>query len=412
MSGLLDRAVVDRAFSGFPNSPILIALSGGGDSTALLHLMLGAYGPARLRVAVVDHGLREGSAIEARQAADHALRLGVAARVATLAWASAGPHGQEAARKARYRVLCAQARKHGAAVIALAHTRDDQAETVLLRAAAGSNWRGLSGMRAFAPAPVWPEGRGHWLMRPLLAARRTKLRTYLSEKGAAWIEDASNANAAYARVRARARLAEMEREGLDPMRLAALAEKLGIRAAALDAAAAELIARAVRFEQDKLRLDLAAWRGAAGVRQRALGVLIASVSGEAQESAARGLEDIEARLTRPEFTGATLGGARLRPLRGAVRLERDKGAVRGRADGRAAIAPLALAPDAERVWDGRLAVRASQSGWTLRADGEGRPRVVNETQTLTLKDAEASGILAFRWLLSDHVAHLLAVFSA
>src|SRR5512145_1318327 len=202
---MLDRLTIERMGAAAGDGPIQLALSGGGDSVALLHLMIDQIGAPRVRAAVVDHALRAGSAADARRAHAFARALGVEAAVVTLAWPSAGAkRAQRAARQARYAALCDRARAIGARVIAAAHTADDQAETVLMRAAAGSNWRGLAGMAPLAPVPLWPEGRGLVLARPLLGARREALRTMLRARGAEWIEDPANADPTFERVRARA----------------------------------------------------------------------------------------------------------------------------------------------------------------------------------------------------------------
>src|SRR5690606_29935538 len=155
-------------------APVLIALSGGGDSVALLHLLADRFGPQRLRAAIVDHALREGSAADARRAAGFAEALGVGADILTLSWEGRANRGQQAARAARYRALCAFAREKGLELIAAAHTADDQAETVLMRAAAGSGWRGLAGAAPLAFAPGWPGGGGSTPARPPAAARRSR----------------------------------------------------------------------------------------------------------------------------------------------------------------------------------------------------------------------------------------------
>jgi tRNA(Ile)-lysidine synthase len=131
-------------------------------------------GGARFLALVVDHGLRAGSAADAARARDFAEALGVRAEVLTIAWAEGAKRAQAHARVARYDLLCARARQIEAQVIVVGHTADDQIETVFMRAGAQSSWRGLAGMSALAPAPVWPQGRGLWIARPLLGARRAR----------------------------------------------------------------------------------------------------------------------------------------------------------------------------------------------------------------------------------------------
>jgi len=396
---MLDRLTIERLEAAAAGGPILIALSGGGDSLALLHLMADRCGPARLRAAIVDHALRPGSEVDAARAQAAAVAIGVTAEVLTLSWDANTSRAQSAARDQRYRALTGAARRHGACVIATGHTRDDQAETVLLRAARDSGWRGLAGMRALAPAPIWPEGRGLWLARPLLSARRDDLRTLLRERGACWIEDPANANPNFARVRARAVLSELQAEGLDPMRLAALAERLATHADALDQAALALIESAVAFADDVAVIDLAAWRGAEAVRERTLAVLIAAASGQARPPAADG---VEAELTR---TGAvTLGGALLRRNRDAIRISRDPGALTGRADGAKPPPPLVLAPDVEAVWDGRLAVFAREPGWSV---------IVERGVPVLARGAARQSIAAAspKWLLQQRVWRLLTTLN-
>jgi len=399
---MLDPLTIERMQAAAGDGPIVVALSGGGDSVALLHLLTERLGAARLRAAVVDHKLREGSDRDARAAAESAQAAGVEAHVLELSWPQSSSRAHETARALRYAALCAQARKLGARVIAVGHTRDDQAETVLLRAARGSGLRGLAGMRSYAPAPLWPEGRALRLARPLLSARRNQLRAYLTTRGASWLEDPANESEIYARVRARHVLARVEREGLDPMRFAALAERLQLLAHRIDEQAAALIAEAAEFKEAEVVLDLESWRDAETVKRRALEALITAVSGEARGPSPIQLESLSDALKQAEFSGATLGGAWLQARGARIVIRRDPGALTGRAGGAGPLPPLPLRMGEETIWDGRVALNADESGWSVVFDGK----------TPLLQRGEERRALAAaspHWLLRERVRHVLGM---
>jgi tRNA(Ile)-lysidine synthase len=397
---MLNRATIERMAAKAGGGPILIALSGGGDSVALLHLLVAEFGAARLHACVVDHALRDGSGANAVRGAGFAERLGVRTSIETLHWSIGANRAHEAAREARYAVLCRAAQESGARVIVTGHTRDDQAETVLIRAARGSGLRGLAGMRAIAPVPVWPEGRGLSLCRPLLDARRANLRTYLRDQGADWIEDPANTNEAYARVRARQTLAALEQGGLDPMRLAAIAEKLAPLAEALDIAAFDLIQSAARFDVDAIGVDPSRFQNAdEAVRQRALFALIAAAGGHARGPASGQVADLDAALAL-NFTSATLAGALIRKRGNRLSFTRDRGALEGRADGTPPVAPLVLSAGEEAVWDRRLALTAREPGWSVAFENGA---------TLLARGEERTDLAAAspHWLIKDRVRHVL-----
>ncbi|MDX1392887.1 MAG: tRNA lysidine(34) synthetase TilS [Gemmatimonadota bacterium] len=171
---------------------MLVALSGGGDSLALLHLLREAAGARRLELhaAHFDHGLRPDSAVTAARVAQICAELGVPIRRGV---AGELTGGQAASRRARYAFLEREADACGADRIALAHQLDDQLETVLFRLVRGTGVRGLAGI---------PERRGPFV-RPLLAVRRGELRDYLASRGEAWLPDPSNRDRRYARTRLR-----------------------------------------------------------------------------------------------------------------------------------------------------------------------------------------------------------------
>jgi tRNA(Ile)-lysidine synthase len=176
-----------------PARRVRVGLSGGLDSTVLLHLLAGLRQPLSidLSAAHVQHGLVAGSeawAGECRRLCD---RLGVPLAVCRVEVDRRHPGGLEAAaREARRAALAAL----GDDALALAHHRDDQAETVLFRAIRGAGVRGASGMR-----PVDPSGPGPMIWRPLLDVPRADLLAHARSAGLAWVDDPSNADCGFSR---------------------------------------------------------------------------------------------------------------------------------------------------------------------------------------------------------------------
>lgn len=401
---MLDRLTIERIEALSKEAPIVVAVSGGGDSMALLHLLCDALGRDRFRAVIVDHALRPGSAEDAHAAHAAALPLAAGAKIVTLTWPGGLKISQQAARTERYKALCAEARACGARVIAPGQTLDDQIETIMMRAAAGSTWRGLTGMAPLAPAPLWPEGRGLLLARPLLDARRAALRELLTSRGVRWIEDPANTNPAYERVRVRTRLAQLEAQGFDARRIAALARALRPFAERLDSEAAALIGRAAAFEDDRILVRLDAWKGPDEVLRRALSALITAASGSAREPGRREVERLAEQLASSAFRGASLGGAVLSRRRDNIEITRDRGALEGRAGGAGPIAPMDLPESAATVWDGRLELCARRTGLRVLWGGSG-PILEWDGKAAPLSDAV--GAVDARWLLEERVKHVL-----
>jgi tRNA(Ile)-lysidine synthase len=161
-------------------------------------------------------------------------------RPVVLRWQGSRPTAdiQAAARKARYGLLTQWCRARGVLHLLLAHHREDQAETLLLRLGRGSGLDGLAAM------PAIGEQDGVRLLRPLLGVPKARLQASLQEMGQPWIDDPSNRNPAYARVRWRALLPTLADEGLTASRLAATAQRLGHARVALDTATTALLAEA------------------------------------------------------------------------------------------------------------------------------------------------------------------------
>ena len=208
---------------------LVIAVSGGPDSTALLVLAARwakkLKKPPKLLAVTVDHGLRPQAGAEAAAVKRLARRLGVPHR--TLRWRGEKPESglQEAARAARYRLLAQAAARAGCAYILTAHTIDDQAETVLFRLARGSGLAGLAGM---APASLLPAGGGReaFIVRPFLEMAKSRLIATLAAAVVTYSEDPSNTDPRFARARLRALMPALAREGLDARGLSRLAARM------------------------------------------------------------------------------------------------------------------------------------------------------------------------------------------
>src|SRR6202035_3155272 len=212
-SHAFSSADIDALFAPFVRAKaLLIAISGGPDSTALL-LMAAEWakrrGKTQIDAATVDHGLRPESADEAKAVAALCARLGVGHRV--LQWKGAKPTSrlQERAREARYRLLVDHARAVSADALMTAHHADDQAETVLFRLLRGSGVAGLRGMDLMTARD------GMVIARPLMGLKKRDLIAFANERGAPFIDDPSNADPRFARTRLRALLARLGEEGLD-----------------------------------------------------------------------------------------------------------------------------------------------------------------------------------------------------
>lgn len=200
--------------------PLLAAVSGGGDSVALLRLLhlLAPHRGWRLSLGHVDHGLRPDSGQDAAFVQDLAAGLGLECRVRRVEVRARGRSPEEAARLARRAALLEMAQEAGAAVIALAHNADDQAETVLARTLTGSGPSGLAGMLPL-DGPWW---------RPLLAARRQDLRDCLRGMGQDWRRDPSNQSLAPLRNRIRHQLLPLAAETVNPRVVEALGRLAGL----------------------------------------------------------------------------------------------------------------------------------------------------------------------------------------
>ena len=189
------RTVRERALVS-SGDHVLVACSGGPDSTTLLHVLhrLRSELGITLCVASIDHGLRPESASEVEQVGAFANTLGLPFHSVRVEVPREGASIQARARELRYRALQGIASSRGAARIAVGHTQDDQAETVLARVLRGAGLRGLGGIEA---------RRSDGVIRPLLDCRRSDVRGYAVGRALPFIDDPSNHQRAFERVRIR-----------------------------------------------------------------------------------------------------------------------------------------------------------------------------------------------------------------
>jgi tRNA(Ile)-lysidine synthase len=211
---------------------LILAVSGGPDSIALMWLAARwrkalTRGPELLAV-TVDHALRAESAREAREVKRLARELGVPHR--TVRWSGEKPKSgvPAAARTARYRLLASVARQNGAGHILTAHTRDDQAETLLMRLLRGS---GIGGLAAMARES---EREGVLIARPFLNVSKAQLIATLEKAGIGFADDPTNRDTRFTRPRIRAMIEHLSAEGGDARNLARLAGRLARANAAIE----------------------------------------------------------------------------------------------------------------------------------------------------------------------------------
>ncbi|QYF86325.1 tRNA lysidine(34) synthetase [Brevundimonas sp. PAMC22021] len=328
-------ARLDARLSRNIDAPVCVALSGGGDSLALLQIasVWAKDRGRRLLALTVDHGLHPLSGEWTAFAGAQARRCGAEWRA--LAWQGPKPETglTAAARLARHRLIADAARHAGARVVLFGHTADDVDEAEWMRARGST----LGRMREWSPSPVWPQGRGLMLLRPMLAERREPLRRWLGPRGSSWIDDPANDDPRYGRARARLALAG-------------------------EAAAAVGSARRPLLGDPPQAIDGEGFRCARQVGRQALAAaLVCAGGGEAQPRREQ-LQALMSRLASGEDFVATLSGARLEAKGPDLAILREAGELRRRA-----AEPLVLQPGTATVWDGRIELQAREPGWAVAA---------------------------------------------
>lgn len=362
---------VRAAFAGQLPSRIGVAVSGGSDSLALLHVlaMLARGTQTTLHVATVDHGLRPEAADEAAHVARVAARLGASHE--TLYWGGWTGQGnlQDVARRARQDLLTRWASRTGVSVVALGHTADDQAETVLMRLGRAAGANGLSGI------PRRRLHEGIVLLRPCLGLRRAHLRAYLERQGIAWVEDPSNDDPRFDRVRLRQAMPVLESLGIGVEALAAVAANMADVREALDWYTFLAARDMVQIDGGDVLIDRRSFRTLPQeTARRLLGYALVWVGGGAHAPRRAALAGALEAARRGR--GMTLQGCLILHRQGLIWIAREA----------AAVAMLSASPPA--LWDGRwTATGAPPPGAVMRPLGEaglrqaplwretGRPRV-------------------------------------
>ena len=337
IAGLTD----ERLLANIP-APLAVAFSGGGDSLALL-LMTKAWADLngrRLVALTVDHRLRPEGADWALRCRRRAEALGIEHH--TLVWEGPKPETglSAAARRARHALLAEAARRAGARVILMGHTADDLAEARAMREEGST----VPSPRLWSPSPAWPEGRGLFLLRPLLTARRAELRDLLAAWGEVWIDDPANIDPSSARARARRALSrEITAEGAPDARLAVTGAQ-GALSGVVEGAAADL------------RLP-AGWLGASADAHADLSAVLICAAGAERPPRREALTRLLDRIRSGEAFIATLAGARVVFDGATIHVVRDTSDRR-----RGPPADVELPTKQTIVWDGRFTLHAGAPG--------------------------------------------------
>jgi tRNA(Ile)-lysidine synthase len=333
---------------------VALALSGGGDSVALLAVAAGwarDHG-RRLLALTVDHGLNPDSA-------GWTAFAGEAARAAGADWRGLSWRGPKpatglpaAARAARHNLIAGAAREAGARVVLFAHTADDIAEGELMRREGST----LGHLCDWSPSPAWPEGRGLMLLRPMLDVGRRELRDWLAGQGADWIDDPANEDPKYARSRARASLlplGEGAPEGRMRVGWREVSRQPPLTVSREDDRFALVRSSPLPLGEGGLELDRS-------VSASILAAVLVCAGGGDRPPRRDRLDRVLQRLkARGAFT-ATLCGARIEAAADQVLVTREPGEF-----ARRPAPPLLLTPGVETVWDGRWAITVAEPGWRV-----------------------------------------------
>jgi tRNA(Ile)-lysidine synthase len=328
---------------------IALAVSGGADSLALLDAVdrwrRGHRRPHTV-VLTVDHGLRTGSAAEAAMVVATAEGRGMATRLLTATGLRPRSDIEAVARDARYRLLLGAAREIGASHLLLAHHRDDQAETFLMRLQRGSGVFGLAAMR-----PV-VDSDGLVVFRPFLDIPRSRLVATTAAAALIPVDDPMNSDPRFLRARVRLIMPELAAAGFGAADLAATARRFAAAADAIDAFTDRFIKAAVTVDHLAVaRMSRGAFVGEPEeVRLRLLARLLMAMGGERYPPRFERLASLHQALL------GFAGGRFKRTLAGAVVEIRGGSLLVYREAGRGGLPVVPLGPRFAGVWDHRFRI--------------------------------------------------------
>ncbi len=368
-SGLCQQ--IAACFSPSPPERLGVAVSGGSDSTALLVLLHDWHqgGGPDLRAVTVDHGLRPEAAEEAAHVAQLCDGLKIPHDI--LQWQGWSGRGNlpDAARRARYALLSEWAVSHDLHDVALGHTATDQAETFLMRLAREAGVDGLSAMRKTRVI----DSVTYW--RPLLGMTRNSLRAVLRARGVQWVDDPTNEDQSYERVRARQALTQLEPLGLGAVQLGHVAHHMADVRDTLYHYALDAARGIARIETGDVLLDRSGFlKLPPEIARRVIQESLKWVSGEAYGPRGRAVEGLLAAVAQGK--GKTLHGCLIQQKGQVLRITREFNAV---ADQRAAL---------ESVWDGRWRLSGpKEPGFFIAALGKKGARQCPERQKTGLPAA-------------------------
>jgi len=373
----ISHAEADRLLAPLARFPrVALAVSGGPDSLALMHLAARwreRHDGSALVVLTVDHALREGSRGEAELVARAAEAEGLRHAILTWEHGAVDTRLHARARTARYDLMAAYCTAHDIPSLVTAHHLDDQAETFLMRLKRGS---GLDGLAAIPEQGSWA---GLTLLRRLLDVGKERLVATAEKVQLPFVTDPSNDDARFERGRLRGAMDALSKLGLTPEAIALAARRLRRARAALETATDDFLARhAETRATGYAELDLAALlAGPEEIALRALARLIGTVGGGAEPVRLAKLETLLAALNADSSKAHTLGRCRIVPRNGSLLFFREM-----RKEG---LPELELHPGERALWDNRFCIDLGEGASvpiTVRALGEDGLRVLKEREAL------------------------------